>query len=268
VIRESWFAPSVGAWEFAPTREDDPLHIDLADSDVDGITLQLPFAAIGARSLQLRINGDVSPVFLVARRAVKRVLDVTTALILLVVFLPIILLTAVAIRTSSRGPVFYRHRRIGRHGREFMVWKFRSMRSGLTVHDIAEAIAADEHKVESPVYKSPNDPRLTRVGRFIRRTGLDELPQLFNVLRGTMSLVGPRPLVDEEVAELSPQEFKHRHSVPPGLTGLWQVFRRSETTFDERMRLDLLYVGCQTLWLDLYLIMMTPLAVMKGERSF
>ncbi|MBK5269282.1 MAG: sugar transferase [Acidimicrobiia bacterium] len=244
-------------------------ELDLTDGlDTGSVRLQLPFAAIGPRTIQLQVRTDLSPGAEARGVYAKRMLDIIGAAVLLVLALPLMIGVAVAIKATSPGPVFYLHERVGRRGQPFRVWKFRSMRSDVTHADIADVIALDEHRVNSPVYKSPNDPRITRVGRFIRRTGIDELPQLFNVLGSSMSLVGPRPLVDEEVAELSVEEFKRRNSVAPGVTGLWQVFRRSETSFEERMRLDLTYVGCRGLLLDLYLLVMTPLALVRGDRSF
>lgn len=246
----------------------DRVHLELVEpTGSQTINLSLPFAAIGPRQLSLAIK-DRSPLAEVVARAAKRTLDALTATLILAILSPLMLAVAIAIKIDSPGPVFYRHSRHGRRGDRFMVWKFRSMRTDVPDHVLAAAMSADEHRVESPVYKSPNDPRITPVGRFIRRTGIDELPQLFNVIGGTMSLVGPRPLVDDEVAELSPAQYRYRNSVRPGVTGLWQVFRRFETSFEERIRLDLVYVGCHSVWLDFYLLVMTPFALVKGDRSF
>lgn len=265
----NWASPYARTWLVRSVQLGETTELDLTDgSDTGSVRLQLPFAAIGPRTIQLQVRADVSPVAEAWGVYAKRALDIVGATVLVILALPVMIPIAIAIRATSPGPVLYRHRRVGRRGRPFMVWKFRSMRDGVTHEDIADVITLDEYRTSSPVYKSPNDPRITRVGKFIRRSGLDELPQLFNVLGGSMSLVGPRPLVDEEIAELSVEEFKRRNSVAPGVTGLWQVFRRFETSFEERMRLDLTYVGCRGFWLDLYLMVMTPLALVRGERSF
>ncbi len=265
----NWASPYARTWARFATQQGETTEIDLTDSSaIHSVKLQLPFAAIGPRTVELRVRTQISPIVEQAGLYAKRILDVLGALVILLLATPIMIPVAIAIKATSPGPVFYRHERVGRHGERFKVWKFRSMRSDISKEDILDQIALDEFKTSSPVYKSPNDPRVTTVGRVIRRTGLDELPQLFNVIGSSMSLVGPRPLVDEEIAELSVEAFKHRNSVAPGVTGLWQVFRRSETSFEERMRLDLTYVGCRSLWLDLYLMVMTPLALVKGERSF
>lgn len=243
------------------------LAVDLTEP-VSVISLQLPFAAIGARQIHLRERLMVSTGVEWSRRVVKRSLDILGSLSLLIVAMPALVLIALAVKASSPGPVIFRHERVGRAGKPFHVWKFRSMRMDISDEEVEAFAETDTERAASLLYKSPNDPRVTPVGKFIRRTGLDELPQFFNVLGGAMSLVGPRPLVDEEIQTLDPVEFRHRNSVRPGVTGLWQVFRRSEMAFEERMRLDLVYVGCQTLWLDLYLMLMTPLALVKGERSY
>lgn len=265
----NWASPYARTWVARSVQLEETTELDLSDGlDAGSVRLELPFAAIGPSTIQLQVRTFVSPAAETWDVYAKRVLDVIGATVLLMLALPLMISVAVAIKATSPGPVFYLHERVGRRGQPFRVWKFRSMRSDMTHADIADVIELDEHRVNSPVYKSPNDPRITRVGRFIRRTGIDELPQLFNVLGNSMSLVGPRPLVDEEVKELSVEAFKRRNSVAPGVTGLWQVFRRSETSFEERMRLDLTYVGCRGLWLDLYLLVMTPLALIRGERSF
>ena len=267
----SWAPRAISSrsWVGAPTDQDEKHEIDLREV-ISGrsVTLDLPFAAIGPRQLTLLIKDSVSPIVSFVRGRVKRGLDFWTAFVSLLLALPVMIAIALAIKLTSPGPAIYKHERIGQGGKRFKVWKFRSMRTDVSLDDIGDVIAADEERADSPAYKSPNDPRITRVGRFIRRSGLDELPQFFNVLSGTMSLVGPRPLVDEEIAVLSPAQLRHRNSVPPGVTGLWQVFRRSDTTYEERIRLDLVYVATQSLWLDFYLLAMTPLALLKGERSF
>lgn len=246
----------------------DRVHLELVEpTGSQQIQLSLPFAAIGPSVIRLSIR-ERSRLGEAVLRVVKRFIDALVAATVIAVLSPVMIAVSIAIKADSNGPVFYRHTRHGRNGDRIRVWKFRSMRIDVPDEVLAEAMSRDQARIQSPVYKSPNDPRITPVGRFIRRTGLDELPQLFNVIVGSMSLVGPRPLVDEEVAELSPAQLRYRNSVRPGVTGLWQVFRRFDTSFNERIRLDLVYVGCHSVWLDLYLLMMTPLALVKGDRSF
>lgn len=157
------------------------------------------------------------------------------------------------------------------HGERFEVLKLRSMVIGAEkrVDEVVELARMPEvPTVDAPAFKSPEDPRVTRVGRILRRTGIDELPQLINVLAGEMSLVGPRPLVPVEAEALSDVTLEHRHSVPPGLTGLWQVLRTESMPFEERMLLDLLYANRLSLRLDLVLLLATPRSLFRGEGAF
>lgn len=269
MVAGPWLRSPSRAMEGHTTRAGDELRVDLTDPTGNkSVTLHLPFSMVGSKELRLRTRTAETALGHRARQAIKRSVDVVVSVAILLAAAPLMIPLAIAVKATSPGPVFFRHRRIGRDGMDLMVWKFRSMRDDVDADELARFIEADENRVGAPAYKSPNDPRLTSVGKFIRRTGMDELPQLFNVLAGSMSLVGPRPLVEEEMAVLGADEIRHRNSVRPGVTGLWQVFRKMETTFDERMRLDLLYVGCQSVWLDAYLIVMTPLALIRGERSF
>jgi len=174
---------------------------------------------------------------------VKRLLDLVLALLALLLLSPLLLATALAIALDSGLPVLFRQTRVGRHGHTFGMLKFRSM-----VHDAA---------VVGPYYTSANDPRITRVGRFIRRTSLDELPQLFNVLTGDMSLVGPRPDVPAQRSLYSEQDWNQRCSVRPGITGLAQALYRSDSTEVQRLEADLRYVRDASLWLDLKIIWWT-----------
>lgn len=194
----------------------------------------------------------------------KRVLDVVGALFALIVFLPVIAVLAVLIKLESRGPVFYRSIRIGRGGRPFTFLKLRSM-----VKDADRRKQQLTHLNESdgPVFKMARDPRITRIGRFIRTTSLDELPQFINVLRGDMSLVGPRPPIPEEVAQYEPWQLR-RLDVRPGITCLWQISGRSRIGFQEWMRLDLEYIKHQSLALDLKILLRTIPAVLSREGAY
>lgn len=206
-----------------------------------------------------------------AYRLVKRATDIVVSSVLIAVLSPVLLVTAAAVRITSRGPVLFGHERRGRNAAAIRVLKFRTMVDGAEnmlpeMEQLAQAGHLDA--VDSPVFKAPDDPRITAVGRVLRRTNIDELPQLFNVLAGDMSLVGPRPLVAKEVETLSPRVRDLRHRVRPGITGLWQVSRTEDMSFAERVDLDLLYVRRRSTRLDMLLLALTPLAVIRGNGSY
>ena len=194
----------------------------------------------------------------------KRVLDVVLTAVGLVLSLPLWLVIAAAIRVESRGPVFFLQERVGLGGRTFMMAKFRSMHV-----DAEEQLASLLHlnEVDGPVFKIREDPRVTRVGRWLRRSSLDELPQLINVLAGHMSLVGPRPPVPAEVAEYRPLD-RVRLSVKPGITCLWQISGRCEVGFDRWMELDRAYIARLSLWLDLSILLRTARVVLTGRGAY
>jgi lipopolysaccharide/colanic/teichoic acid biosynthesis glycosyltransferase len=200
-------------------------------------------------------------------RLTKRSLDVVASLLLLILLLPVLVLLALAVRLTSRGPVLFRQERVGRYGRPFVMLKFRSMRvdsddeahRAYVTRLLTEAVPPDGG--ESGVYKLARDPRITRVGALIRRTSLDELPQLINVLRGDMSLVGPRPALDWEV-RLYEEGHWRRFEVVPGLTGLWQVSGRSALTMRDALDLDVRYACERRLGLDLRILLRTPRALL------
>jgi len=203
----------------------------------------------------------------------KRVLDVFLATLILILASPLLIVTAVAIKLDSDGPVFFRQRRIGRGGRSFAMLKFRSMVSDANpeLHrKFVKALLRDSESVgvdaREPTYKVADDPRVTRVGRVIRRLSIDELPQLFNVLKGEMSLVGPRPDVPYAVEEYEPWQWR-RFEVLPGITGLWQVSGRSKLSPIEMLRLDLEYVERCSLWLDCKLLVKTIPVVLRKVGS-
>ena len=184
----------------------------------------------------------------------KRAFDVTVSIVLLVVLAPLLLGLAAAIRLTDRGPVLFRQRRVGRDGVEFEILKFRSM--CVDAEARLGALRAEQNDRTGPLFKLDEDPRVTRVGRFIRAFSLDELPQLLNVVRGDMSLVGPRPALPAEVADF-PLDLQARHQVRPGITGLWQVEARDNPSFDAYRRLDLFYVDNWSLLLDLIVVLGT-----------
>ena len=195
----------------------------------------------------------------------KRLFDLVAATVLLVVAGVPMTLIAVVIKLDSRGPVFHVQERVGYGGRTFRLYKFRSMRAGA---DAAKAELLAKNEAEAPLFKMRHDPRRTRVGEFLRRFSLDELPQLLNVLKGEMSLVGPRPALAEEAGfPLSPAHA-HRALAIPGMTGLWQVNGRSLLSFREMVALDVEYAREWSLWLDLRILLKTAPTVIKGTGAF
>ena len=206
----------------------------------------------------------------------KRVMDVSGSLALIILLSPVFLLIAIAIKLTSKGPVLYKQKRLGRFGKSFTCLKFRSMKpdSNSKIHQefITQVIKGtyDGNPAESgaPVYKMTRDPRVTRVGQLIRRTSLDELPQFFNVLKGEMSLVGPRPPIAYEYKEYDVWHRRRVLEVKPGITGLWQVRGRSRVRFDDMVRLDLQYARGWSLWLDIRILLATPRAVAFGGDAY
>ena len=194
----------------------------------------------------------------------KRAVDVALATLALTVGAPLIALIALAIKLDSPGPVIFRQIRVGKDGRQFVCYKFRSM-----YQDAEQRLAALRklNQADGPLFKMRDDPRRTRVGGFLRRTSLDELPQVFNILRGDMSWVGPRPAVPQEVAEYE-DWHRQRLLVTPGLTGLWQVSGRSNLPFDEMVLLDLYYAEHWSLWLDLKIMLRTVPAVLLARGAY
>jgi exopolysaccharide biosynthesis polyprenyl glycosylphosphotransferase len=196
--------------------------------------------------------------------AIKRLMDLAGGTILLLISAPIMLLIAILIRLDSPGSIIFHQDRIGRGGRTFSAFKFRSMREGA---EKERAQLTNMNEATGPLFKIRNDPRRTRLGRFIRRTSLDELPQLFNVLRGDISLVGPRAPLPNEVAQYH-EWHKRRLEVPQGLTGLSQVSGRSELTFDEMVMLDIYYIENWSPWLDLWILLKTIPTVLLARGAY
>ncbi|WP_313788359.1 sugar transferase [Subtercola endophyticus] len=197
--------------------------------------------------------------------------DSVAALLLLIGLAPVFAVTAVAVKTSSDGPVLFRQRRVGLHGRSFSMLKFRTMvvdaEARLGDLESARERTADASAGNSVLFKMTHDPRITSVGRFLRRYSIDELPQLVNVLRGDMSFVGPRPPLRSEVEHYEPHVHRRFH-VKPGLTGLWQVSGRSTLSWEESVRLDLLYVETQSLRTDARILAKTARAVLGGRGAY
>ncbi|MER6534235.1 sugar transferase [Streptomyces sp900105755] len=204
------------------------------------------------------------PTFTGGRRAIKEVVDRVGATFLLVLFAPLMAFVALLVLADSRGGAFYRQRRVGKDGREFTILKFRTMVDG--AHR-ARAELADRDEGAGLLFKVRRDPRVTRVGAVLRRYSIDELPQLFNVLTGAMSLVGPRPPLPEECAAYDP-DIRRRLLVKPGLTGLWQISGRSDLPWEEAVRLDLRYVEDWSLALDTVILWKTMRAVLHGQGAY
>lgn len=209
----------------------------------------------------------------------KRAMDIIVSCLMLFVFSPLLLAITLAIKATSRGPALFRQRRIGQYGKPFTFLKFRSMHADVdtSIHQEyvvkliaghAQRLPAGGNRDSGGVYKLTNDPRITPFGAFLRRSSLDELPQILNVLCGHMSLVGPRPALPYEVAAYQTWHRRRVLEVKPGITGLWQVNGRSHLTFDEMVRMDLRYAKSWSPWLDLKILLRTPAAVLSGYGAY
>ena len=194
----------------------------------------------------------------------KRIIDILVSLPLLILVFPFMVVIGSLIKLSGKGPIFFAQERIGRNKRKFRLYKFRTMIPDAEhmIHDLAHL-----NEVEGAAFKIENDPRLTPLGRWLRKTSIDELPQLWNVLKGDMSLVGPRPLPVRDFEEFKEDWHRRRFSVPPGLTCLWQVNGRSRVSFDKWMELDMQYIDQWTLWLDLKILLKTIPVVLRGTGA-
>jgi len=203
----------------------------------------------------------------------KRMIDITVSLLGLIVLSPLFAAISLLIKLTSKGPVFYRQERVGQFGKRFVFLKFRSMfvDNDPSIHKefVKNLICLETNdRNDDCVYKIQDDPRVTPVGRFIRKTSLDELPQFINVLQGGMSLVGPRPPIPYELEFYNIWHRRRILEMKPGITGLWQVKGRSSTTFDEMVRLDIRYHTQWSLLLDFMLLIQTPMAVLKGKGAY
>jgi len=199
----------------------------------------------------------------------KRWFDIVFSLSVIILSSPILLIIASLIKLTSKGPVIYKQKRVGKNGKEFNLYKFRTMYENAD-EMLKEILEKDEElrEIWERKRKIPNDPRITKIGRILRKFSLDELPQFFNVLKGDMSVVGPRPALKEEVEKYHGQFAKFYYMVRPGITGLWQVSGRSDTDFETRVKLDIIYVLNQSLWFDMVIILKTALVVLKGEGAY
>lgn len=195
----------------------------------------------------------------------KRLIDICGSAFLLLAMAPLLMIVTVLIKLDSPGSVFYKQERVGLNKRRFRVFKFRTMVDGA---EKQQPILERLNEAAGPVFKIKADPRITRIGKFLRRFSIDELPQLFNVLRGEMSLVGPRPLPVRDIERIDAQWHKRRLSVKPGVTCLWQVNGRSNVSFDRWVRMDLEYIDKWSLGLDMKILLKTIPAVLKGSGAY
>ncbi len=208
------------------------------------------------------------------RAGLKRLLDIAASAVLLLLMSPLFLLVALLVKLKSPGPVFFRQSRVGERGRSFKMLKFRTMHvnNDQSLHkqfvsQMIKGVAPTGGDSKDTPFKIVNDPRVTTIGRVLRKTSLDELPQLWNVLRGDMSLVGPRPPLQYEVEQYKPWHYRRVLEAKPGITGLWQVSGRSRTTFDDMVRLDLRYAKNPSAWADIKILLATPRAVISGKGA-
>ena len=193
----------------------------------------------------------------------KRSIDVICSIIGLISLSPIFLIVSILIRLESKGEIIFKQKRVGLNGEEFEIYKFRSMVAN--AEELKEKLA-EENEMSGPMFKMKDDPRITKVGKFIRKTSIDELPQLINVVKGEMSLVGPRPSLPKEVAEFE-EWMNERLLVKPGLTCYWQVSGRNNIDFEDWMKLDIKYVRERNFWLDIKLILKTILVLFGDENA-
>ncbi|RMD58750.1 sugar transferase [Candidatus Parcubacteria bacterium] len=251
-------------------------------ADEHHITFKFAADLLGTRVLQTEVSEYAGiPIVEVKRttlegwgRIIKRIFDIILALVGIIVFAPLMVITAIAIKLDSRGPIIYKNERVGKGGELFKLYKFRSMLlqyctgkeyNGETALEFEQHLIKTQNSKDGPVYKIADDPRLTRVGKFIRRWSIDELPQFFNVLIGNLSLVGPRPHQPREVAKYE-RHHKKVLTIKPGMTGLAQISGRSDLSFEEEVKLDTYYIENWTLWLDFAILLRTPLAVFRKRK--
>jgi lipopolysaccharide/colanic/teichoic acid biosynthesis glycosyltransferase len=194
----------------------------------------------------------------------KRLFDLLSSTIALIILLPIFLILAILIRVDSKGPIIFGHKRIGKNGKFIKVYKFRSMVEN--ADEVMRNFTAEQKAEFEKNFKLENDPRITKVGNFLRKTSLDELPQLLNIIIGNMSIVGPRPIVEKEVKKYGEYADK-LFSVKPGLTGYWQANGRSDTTYEERVQMDMFYVDNCSMLMDIKIIFKTFISVIKKEGA-
>ena len=234
-----------------------------SDADLDALLRELSARTRGDAKTGLKIAAWRATVR--GSYALKRLIDIIGSGLGMVLLSPVFLAIAIAVKRSSPGPVFFSQIRVGRYGRHFKFHKFRSMRQDAEA--LKASLAAQNESKDGVIFKMKDDPRVTKVGRFLRRTSLDELPQLWNVFIGDMSLVGPRPPVPKEVQEYTLEDRK-RLDVIPGITCLWQIGGRSDIPFKEQVRLDKDYILSQSVWKDVIILLKTIPAIVGGKGAY
>ena len=232
-------------------------------ADLDQLVRELASRTHGNKRRSLRLRAWKFTVRF--SYAMKRAIDIFGSLACMILLSPVFLAIAIAVKLSSPGPVIFRQVRVGRYGRHFRFYKFRSMRTDAEA--LKSKLMEKNESKDGVIFKMKDDPRITKVGRFIRRTSLDELPQLWNVFIGDMSLVGPRPPVPSEVEKYTLEDRK-RLDVIPGLTCLWQVNGRSEIPFNEQVRLDKEYILAPGIWKDVVILLKTIPAIISGRGAY
>ena len=195
---------------------------------------------------------------------IKRVIDVILASVALILLSPLFAIIAIAIKIDSKGPVFFAHKRIGKNGKIIKLYKFRSM--VINAEELIKSFTPEQMREYKENYKLTNDPRITKVGKFLRKTSLDELPQLINIINGDLSIIGPRPVVADELEKYGVNKDKFL-SVTPGLTGYWAANGRSNTTYEQRMKMELYYIDNLSLKMDIKVFFKTILSVLKKEGA-
>ena len=234
-----------------------------SDADLDALLRELSARTRGDAKTGLKVAAWRATVR--GSYALKRLIDIVGSGLGMVLLSPVFLAIAIAVKRSSPGPVFFSQIRVGRYGRHFKFHKFRSMRQDAEA--LKASLAAQNESKDGVIFKMKDDPRVTKVGRFLRRTSLDELPQLWNVFVGDMSLVGPRPPVPKEVQEYTLEDRK-RLDVIPGIACLWQIGGRSDIPFKEQVRLDKDYILSQSVWKDVLILLKTIPAIVGGKGAY
>ena len=233
------------------------------DADLDKLVKELAARRGGNTRRSLRLKAWRFTI--AGAYALKRLIDIFGSAIGMILLSPVFLAIAIAVKLSSPGPVIFSQVRVGRYGRHFKFYKFRSMRQDAEA--LKESLKEQNESKDGVIFKMKDDPRITRVGRFIRRASLDELPQLWNVFIGDMSLVGPRPPVPSEVREYTLEDRK-RLDVIPGITCIWQVKGRSDIPFNEQVRLDKEYILAPGVWKDVKILLQTIPAILSGKGAY
>ncbi len=214
-------------------------------------------------NISKKINGEIS-MSLKIYSLFKRIFDVVSSTLLLIILSPLFLILIVLVKLDSKGPVFFGHKRIGYKGEIISVYKFRSMVQN--AEEVLKKFTPEQKEEFEKNFKLDDDPRVTKIGAFLRKTSLDELPQLINIIKGDMSVVGPRPIVQKEVVKYGKYADK-LFSVKPGLTGFWQANGRSDTTYDERVQMDMYYIDNRSTLLDIKILFKTVIAVIRKEGA-